>query len=83
MAELNERESTKLWHKCVMAINERNHEAATDEKGRIEEMQRAEAAKRHEAGVEWKPKLFRPVRGGPGGSEEGFENLDWILDANM
>jgi len=46
-------------------------------------MQRDEAAKRAEDGVEWHPRLFRPVRGGPGGSEEGEEDLDFILNANM
>ena len=61
----------------------RNHELATDEKTKIEDMQRDEAAKRAEDGVEWKPRLFRHVRGGKGGSEEGEEDLDWILNANM
>ncbi|KAI9843671.1 MAG: hypothetical protein M1838_002510 [Thelocarpon superellum] len=79
----NERESQKLWAKCVAALKERNHEVATDEKGRIEEMQRAEASQRAERGQDWEPKLFRPVRGGPGGSEEGEEALDWILNADM
>lgn len=46
-------------------------------------MQRDEAAKRAADGVEWKPRLFRAVRGGKGGSEEGEEDLDWILNANM
>ena len=83
LEEQDERESQKLWYKVVAALKERNHDTATDEKGRIEDMQRAEAAKRVELGVEWKPKLFRPVRGGPGGPEEGEEGLDWILAANM
>ena len=82
-SELDERESTRLWAKCVAALKERNHEAATEEKSRIEEMQRAEAARRHESRLDFKPKFFRPVRAGPGESEEGFENLDWILDAKM
>ena len=46
-------------------------------------MQRDEAARRAEQGVEWRPRLFRPVKGGRGGPEEGEEDLDWILDANM
>lgn len=46
-------------------------------------MQREEAAKRVEEGIEWNPRLFRKVRGGPGGSEEGEEDLDWILNAEM
>ncbi|KAI9672374.1 MAG: hypothetical protein M1817_003396 [Caeruleum heppii] len=80
LEEQDERESPKLWHKVVTALNQRNHDAATDEKSRIEEMQRAEAAQRAESGAEFRPRLFRPVKGGPGGPEEGFEDLDWILD---
>lgn len=83
LEDQDERESQKLWLKVVEALKERNHDAATDEKTRIEEMQRAEAARRAEDGVEWRPRLFRPVRGGPGGSEEGEEDLDWILNADM
>jgi hypothetical protein len=56
---------------------------ATDEKTKIEDQQRDEAAKRVEEGIDWHPKLFRPVRGGPGGSEEGEEDLDFILNAEM
>ena len=59
------------------------HELATDEKTKIEDTQRQEAARRAEDGVEWLPRLFRAVRAGPGGSEEGEEDLDWILNANM
>jgi hypothetical protein len=83
LEEQNERESQKLWLKTAQAVKERNHEVATDEKTKIEDMQRDEAAKRAEDGVEWHPRLFRPVHGGPGGSEEGEEDLDWILNANM
>ncbi|KAI9800494.1 MAG: hypothetical protein M1825_004042 [Sarcosagium campestre] len=83
LEDQDERESQKLWLKVVEALKERNHDAATDEKTRIEEMQRAEAARRAEDGVEWRPRLFRPVRGGPGGSEEGEEDLDWILNADI
>ena len=46
-------------------------------------MQRDEAAKRAETGKEWQPRYFRAVQGGPGGPEEGEEDLDWILNANM
>ena len=66
-----------------MAIKEQNHNDATDEKTKIEDMQREEAALRANEGIDWHPKLFRKVRGGPGGPEEGEEDLDWILDANM
>lgn len=56
---------------------------ATTEKTKIEDQQREEAAKRAEGNVEWHPKLFRAVRGGPGGSEEGEEDLDWIINAEV
>lgn len=46
-------------------------------------MQRDEAAKRAHEGVEWHPRLFRRVKGGPGGPEEGAEDLEWIINANM
>ncbi|KAL4930010.1 OSBP family protein [Aspergillus undulatus] len=78
-----ERESQRLWQSTVKAIIESNHEAATDEKTKIEDRQREEAAKRAEQGVEWLPRLFRAVRGGPGGSEEGEEGLDWIINAHV
>ena len=83
LEEQDERESQKLWYATAQAVKARNHEVATDEKTKIEDMQRDEAAKRTEDGVEWHPRLFRPVRGGPGGPDEGEEDLDWILNATM
>lgn len=83
MEEQEDRESQKLWYTTAQAVIARNHELATDEKTKIEDMQREEAARRAQDGVEWLPRLFRAVRGGPGGSEEGEEDLDWILNANM
>lgn len=83
LEEQDERESQKLWYATVQAIKESNHIAATEEKTKIEDRQRDETAKRTEQGMEWQPKLFRKVHGGPGGSEEGEEDLDWILNANM
>ncbi|KHJ33198.1 putative oxysterol-binding protein [Erysiphe necator] len=81
--EQGERESNRLWLKTAQAIRERNHELATYEKSKIEDMQRDEAAKRIEDGVKWHPHLFRPVQAEPGGSEEGLEDLDWILNTNI
>ncbi|KAL2072525.1 hypothetical protein VTL71DRAFT_11868 [Oculimacula yallundae] len=83
LEEQEDRESQKLWLATAKAVKERNHEVATDEKTKIEDMQRDEAAKRVEDGVEWHPRLFRPVRGGPGGPDEGEEDLDWILNATI
>ena len=83
LEEQGERESPRLWYKTAEAVKARDHVLATDEKTKIEDQQRDEAAKRTEDGVEWHPKLFRAVHGGPGGSEEGEEDLDWILNADM
>ncbi|OJD14763.1 hypothetical protein AJ78_04913 [Emergomyces pasteurianus Ep9510] len=81
--EQESNESQKLWNGTVQALIARNHELATEEKTKIEDMQRVEASKRVEDGVEWRPTLFRQVQGGPGGSEEGEEDLEWILNAKI
>jgi hypothetical protein len=78
-----ERESQRLWQKVVQSVKERNHEVATDEKTLIEDRQRREAATRAAEGIEWHPRLFRRVKGGPGGSEEGEEDLEWIINNHM
>ena len=83
LEEQGEKESQKLWHSTNVAIKHTDHVAATDEKTKIEEAQREEAARRQQEGHEWTPLLFRPVEGGPGGPEEGEEGLDWILNADM
>jgi hypothetical protein len=79
----DERESQRLWHNTAEAVKARNHELATDEKTKIEDRQREEAARRAETGEEWQPKLFRRVRAEPGESEDGEADLDFILNANM
>ncbi|OOQ83018.1 Oxysterol-binding protein-like protein OBPalpha [Penicillium brasilianum] len=81
--EQAERESQRLWEPTVKAILAQNHVAATDEKTKIEDRQREEAAKRADEGVEWRPRLFRAVHGGPGGPDEGEEDLDWIINAEV
>lgn len=83
LEEQGERESQRLWHSTVKAIIAKDHEAATDEKTKIEDRQREEAAKRADEGVEWRPRLFRAVRGGPNGPDEGGEDLDWVINANV
>ncbi|EED20469.1 oxysterol binding protein (Osh7), putative [Talaromyces stipitatus ATCC 10500] len=83
LEDQSERESQRLWYSTIQGLNARNHEVATTEKTKIEDQQREEAAKRAEGNVEWHPKLFRAVRGGPGGSEEGEEDLDWIIHAEI
>lgn len=83
MEEQDERESQRLWHEVTEAVKRRDQDVATDEKAKIEDRQRQEAAKRNSEGVDWHPQLFRRVKGGHGGSEEGEEDLDWIINANM
>ena len=83
LEEQTDNESQKLWLRTCIAIRNTDHTAATDEKTKIEEAQRAKAAERNEKGNEWHPRFFRAVQGGPGGSEEGEESLDWILEAKM
>lgn len=78
-----ERESQRLWEKTANAVKERNHEVATDEKSKIEDRQREEAAQRAQEGVEWKPRLFRKVRDGPGEPERDKVDLEWIIDAEV
>lgn len=65
------------------AVKQKDQDTATTEKARIEDRQREEAAKRMNEGVDWHPQLFRRVQGGQGGSEEGEEDLDWIINAKV
>ena len=81
--EQEERESQRLWQATAKAVVDRNHELATDEKTKIEDRQREEAAARAQQNVEWKPRLFRKVQPEPGNAEEGEEDLEWIIDAHM
>lgn len=81
--EQEERESQRLWARTAQAVKDRDHVLATEEKTKVEDMQREEAAKRAADGVEWRPRLFRRVRGGPGGPDEGEEDLEWIINAQM
>ncbi|KAI6281198.1 Oxysterol-binding protein OBPa [Pyricularia oryzae] len=81
--EQEERESQRLWQETAQAVKDSQHELATEEKTKIEDMQREEASRRNQEGVEWHPRLFRRVRGGQGGSEEGEEDLEWIINATI
>jgi hypothetical protein len=83
LEEQDERESQKLWYNTAQAVLQKNHELATDEKTKIEDRQREEAATRAAENIEWHPRLFRRVQGGPGGEEEGEEELEWIINANI
>ena len=61
----------------------KDHEVATDEKTKVEDRQRVEAAKRADEGIEWRPRYFRRVQGGPNGPDEGEEDLVWIINSPM
>lgn len=75
LAEQEERESQRLWASTAKAVKETNHEAATDEKTKIEDRQRQEAAARAQDGVDWHPRLFRRVKSGDGVGDD----LEWII----
>lgn len=64
-------------------MKRRDQDVATDAKAKIEDRQREEAAKRNSEGVDWHPQLFRRVQSGAGGSEEGEEDLEWIINTKM
>ncbi|KAI0102341.1 Oxysterol-binding protein [Hypoxylon sp. NC0597] len=83
LEEQDERESQKLWLKTAQAVKDRNHELATDEKTKVEDRQRDEAASRAAAGVEWHPRLFRRVDRDYGGTGEDVEHLEWIINAHI
>ncbi|KAL0938971.1 oxysterol binding protein [Colletotrichum truncatum] len=81
--EQDERESQRLWQATAQAVIDRNHELATDEKTKVEDRQREERDLRAQEGVEWHPRLFRRVEGGPGAPDEGEEELEWIINATI
>ena len=83
LAEQDERESQRLWQHVCKAVHVADHTVATDEKAKIEDRQRQEAHERQEQGIQWQPKLFRPIDAGPGGKDEGEEDLEWVLNTDM
>ncbi|KAL1602922.1 Oxysterol-binding protein OBPa [Nothophoma quercina] len=83
MEEQDERESQRLWHDVTEAVKRRDQETATTAKAKIEDRQREETAARNNDNIDWRPQLFRAVKGGSGGPEEGEEDLDWIINAKV
>ena len=81
--EQGERESQRLWLSTVKAVHAKDHVKATEEKAKIEDRQREEAKHREETGEQWHPKLFRPVDAKPGGIDEGEEDLEYIINADL
>ena len=76
LSEQAPRESQKLWKSTTDAIKKADQRTATDEKSKIEDEQRREAAERGEGAV-WQPKLFKAA---PRGDEA---KLDWVIDAEV
>ncbi|CAI6334725.1 unnamed protein product [Periconia digitata] len=83
LEEQDERESQRLWHVVTDAVKRKDHDTATEDKARIENIQREEAAKRMNDGVDWHPQLFRAVDGSHQSIAEGEEDLDWIINARI
>ncbi|RLV95133.1 Oxysterol-binding protein-like protein OBPalpha [Spathaspora sp. JA1] len=68
-------ESRKLWKSTIDALAKRDHNLATEEKFKVENEQRERAKKRVEDGVEFYPKLFRPVDD----SDHDAQDLEYII----
>lgn len=62
LEEQGEYESRRLWRPTIIALGQRNHEVATDEKYKVEQEQREFAKAREDAGQQFQPKLFIPVK---------------------
>ncbi|QPG73165.1 hypothetical protein FOA43_000471 [Brettanomyces nanus] len=78
LEEQGDYESRKLWKKVTDALADRDHKIATDEKFKIEEEQRKEATAREEEGVEFHPKLFKPLSIEES-VEDGNDKLEFII----
>jgi len=74
--EQTPRESQRLWDPTTRAIKKADQKVATDEKSKVEDEQRRDAAERGEGHV-WQPFLFKAA---PPGDEE---KLDWIINATV
>lgn len=68
-------ESRKLWAPTIEGLRLRDHELSTREKSKVEEEQRVLAKKRLEDGVDFQPKLFRPVSP----DEKSIEDLEYVI----
>lgn len=75
LSEQLENESQKLWKPTIDALSQRNHELATEEKAKVENQQRLDAQKRLEDGVEFQPRLFRPVEA----TNLSEEDLEFVM----
>ncbi|KAJ1923130.1 Oxysterol-binding protein OBPa [Tieghemiomyces parasiticus] len=59
-AEQGSMESRRLWSHVTAAMQARDLDTATDEKSKIEELQRQQRKERENEGVEWAPHFFVP-----------------------
>mmetsp|Transcript_8608 Transcript_8608/g.8499 ORF Transcript_8608/g.8499 Transcript_8608/m.8499 type:complete len:468 (-) Transcript_8608:55-1458(-) len=75
LEEQLEYESRRLWAPTIKALGKRDHELATNEKAKVEGDQRIKAKKRLEEGVEFHPKLFRPVTD----KDNGVQDLEYVI----
>nr|AZQ56631.1 oxysterol-binding protein [Suhomyces choctaworum] len=76
-----EYESRKLWKPTIEGLSKRDHNLATEEKFNVENEQRLQAKKRAELGVEFHPRLFRPVKD----LEDSIQDLEYVIykDINL
>lgn len=58
-----ENESRRLWKSTIDALEDRDHNLATEEKSKVEEEQREKAKKRAEEGISFVPSLFDETDG--------------------
>lgn len=72
-------ESRKLWGPTLAALAKRDHDAATEEKTKVENEQRQAVKKREEDGVDFHSRLFRPVKD----TEPEIEDLEFIIYKNL
>lgn len=75
LAEQLDYESRKLWAPTIAGLAQRNHDIATEEKAKVENEQRQKAKERLDEGVEFQPRLFRPVQP----SETAIKELEYVL----
>lgn len=75
LSEQWEYESRRLWHPTIVALSHRDHKTATEEKYKVENEQRIKAKKRVEDGVEFHPRLFRPITP----ADKDYSDLQYVI----
>lgn len=72
-------ESRKLWGPTLAALAERDHDRATDEKAKVENEQREAVKHREEQGIDFRQRLFRPVKS----TESAIADLEFIFHKDL